>query len=623
MPYPLTVDEKLLLLEVLSLNIADIPQCLNALGRGYDVLKEEICSTGIFKFSNTQYFDSFLNCSVSKSLTIDPRKSNRIICETPDKESPPKNLELNESKNYIRKPSIKNAKIRPQSMYNFVPEGILSSFRIETGMLRAQLNILYLTLAKEFCDAINSLPQESIDESEKIKREFADLFEKYGQFAIIKATGGGLIKGTLKNVSTPSAEYISKVKSMLDLYISLILEGNNWKNVRKDLKPEDIAILKELDSAPLTWFAGDQDFTSKTLKDVSSESYSNWIKSLKSISVFFDYSLKLVPIHLLAQIVNPEAANQIKIAFESLLKGKNIDQYYREDDIDVKCLVSELKKIEIPIEPMGSPTKTSGSQKTPSFRHEMTFAETEDVSECPQTDQTTNFPSDRKMIAENDKTDIDSLKVTCFPADSYVELKNGNHIRMKELQIGDYVLSLDSRTGRSVYSKVFMWGHFDPDLSATFVEIHHEEGVLRISENHLLMHGRDRSFTTAANIKEGDTVHHFQRSDSSLGTYRLSEIEVKSINRCELVGVFAPFTHNSLLVVDGLVCSAFAIPDTSISQLELFEKMSRICMSPICLMDRMGLAQKLKNPLNDTTKIHWYAEFLLRFYNLFPSQVFS
>ena len=94
------------------------------------------------------------------------------------------------------------------------------------------------------------------------------------------------------------------------------------------------------------------------------------------------------------------------------------------------------------------------------------------------------------------------------------------------------------------------------------------------------------------------------------------------ISFLELVGVFAPFTHNSLLVVDGLVCSAFAIPDTSISQLELFEKMSRICMSPICLMDRMGLAQKLKNPLNDTTKIHWYAELLLRLYHLFHFKTF-
>ena len=596
LPYPLTVDEKLLLLEVLSLGIADIPQCLNALGRGFDVLKEELCTTAIFKFSKSKYLDSFLNCFVSKSLTIDPRKSIQITCETLDKESPPKILEINEFKNDVRrKPSIKNAKIRPHSMYAYrsEPESIRTLFRIETGMLRAQLNFPYLTLTKEFCDAIKSLPQVSLDETGRIKKEFSDLFVKFGHFAIIEATGGGLIKGQFKtkNVSTSSAEYISRVESTVNLYISFILEGNNWKDFRKDLKPEDTNILKELDSATLRWFAGDQDFTSKTLKEMSKESYSNWLKSLKSSSILFDYSFNLVPIHLLAQTVNPEAANQIKIAFE-LLTYENTRHLniLSRDDIDLKCLGSKLEK--------------------------------EDVPESPQTNQTTNIPPDRETIAENDKTDISSLKVTCFPADSYVELKNGNHIRMKELQIGDYVLSLDSRTGRSVYSKVFMWGHFDPDLSATFVEIHHEEGVLRISENHLLMHGRDRSFTTAANIKEGDTVHHFQRSDSSLGTYRLSEIEVKSINRCELVGVYAPFTHNSLLVVDGLVCSAFGIPDTSISQLELFEKMSRICMSPICLMDRMGLTQKLKNPLNDTTKIHWYAEFLLRLYHLLHFKTF-
>ena len=616
LPYPLTVNEKLLLLRALRLEIPDMPQCLNALGRGYNILKEEVCSDGIFEFSKSQYLDSFLNSFVSKSLTIYPCKSNRITLGTFDKESLSKILELSKLSD-IMESSIPIVKVRPQS-WNLCDledkcTSMQSLFWIETSIFMAQLNFPYLTLAKEFSDAINSLPQASIDESGKIKREFSDLFEKYGQFAIIKATGGGLIEGKLKTkkLSTSPAEYISKVKSMLDLYINYILENTKWKQYKEDLSADDMLILSELDSAPLLWFAGDKDFTSKTLKEISKESYSNWLKSLKSSSVFFDYSFNLVPIHLLAQTVNPEAANQIKIAFESLIKEKNNGQYYHKDDIDVKCLGCELEKEEIPIEPIGSPTKTSASKI--SSRHKKNSIETK---------RTNKFCLDRQTTTEDDKTDIDSLKATCFPADSYVELKNGNHIRMKELQIGDYVLSLDSRTGRSVYSKVFMWGHFDPDLSATFVEIHHEEGVLRISENHLLMHGRDRSFTTAANIKEGDTVHHFQRSDSSLKTYRLSEIEVKSINRCELVGVYAPFTHNSLLVVDGLVCSAFAIPDTSISQLELFEKMSRICMSPICLMDRMGLAQKLKNPLNDTTKIHWYAEFLLRLYHLFPSQFF-
>ena len=616
LPYPLTVDEKVLLLRALRLEIPDMPQCLNALGSGYNVLKEEICShAAIFEFSKSEYFDPFLNCFVSKSLTIYPCKSYRMTFGTLDKDTPSKIVKFNEKLKEIS--LILNVNIKNLSpvieIFNILP-----LFWIETGVFMAQLNFPHLTLSKEFCDIINSLPQLSLDEAGQIKKEFSDLFEKYGQFAIIKATGGGLIEGKLKiqKLPTSPAEYISRVESMLDLYNNLILEGNNWRQFKEDLPADDVLVLKELDSAPLLWFAGNKDFTSKILKEISHESYSNWLKSLKSSSVFFDYSFNLVPIHLLAQNVNPEAANQIKIAFESLLKEENTGPYYAEDDIDLKCLGSESEKIEIPIEPIGTPTKTSGS--TALSRHKKT---TKAIPESPQTDQITEDPSNRRSICEINKTNIKSLKVTCFPADSYVELKNGNHIRMKELQIGDYVLSLDSRTGRSVYSKVFMWGHFDPDLSATFIEIHHEEGVLRISENHLLMHGRDRSFTTAANIKEGDTVHHFQRSDSSLGTYRLSEIEVKSINRCELVGVFAPFTHNSLLVVDGLVCSAFAIPDTSISQLDLFEKVSRICMSPICLMDRMGLAQKLKNPLNDTTKIHWYAEFLLRLYHLFPSQV--
>ena len=123
---------------------------------------------------------------------------------------------------------------------------------------------------------------------------------------------------------------------MLYLYNNLILEGNNWRQFKEDLPADEVIVLEELDSAPLLWFAGDKDFTSKTLKEISKESYSNWLKSLKSSSVFFYYSLNLVPIHLLA-------ANQIKIAFESLLTEENTAPYYGEDDIDVKCLRSELR----------------------------------------------------------------------------------------------------------------------------------------------------------------------------------------------------------------------------------------------------------------------------------------
>ena len=349
-PYPLTVDEKVLLVRALRLESADIPQCLNALGRGYNVLEEEICPHAkIFEFSESEYFDSFLNCFVSKSLTICPCKSNRISFGTFDSDMPSKILELNELRNNytekMRTSVTERAYFQTLSKIEAAIKDILPLFWLETGIFMAQLNFPHLTLSKEFCDVINSLPQLSLDETGQFNKEFSDLFEKYGHFAIIKAAGGGLIEGKLKIPKFPTAEYISRVESMLDLYINLILEGNNWREFKEDISADDVLVLEELDSAPLLWFAGDQDFTSKTLKEISYESYSNWLKSLISSCVFFDYSFNLVPIHLLVQTFNPEAANQIKIAFESLFTEEITGPYYGGDDIDLNWSGSELEKV--------------------------------------------------------------------------------------------------------------------------------------------------------------------------------------------------------------------------------------------------------------------------------------
>ena len=48
-------------------------------------------------------------------------------------------------------------------------------------------------------------------------------------------------------------------------------------------------------------------------------------------------------------------------------------------------------------------------------------------------------------------------------------------------------------------------------------------------------------------------------------------------------GVYSPFTENSSVVVDGVVCSVFAVPDDSVSQFRRFERISRIAFSPFIL----------------------------------------
>ena len=61
----------------------------------------------------------------------------------------------------------------------------------------------------------------------------------------------------------------------------------------------------------------------------------------------------------------------------------------------------------------------------------------------------------------------------CFPGNATVVLKGGERVRMDELKIGDYVLSIHPTTHKPVYSKVYLWAHRDPHITATFIHITH------------------------------------------------------------------------------------------------------------------------------------------------------
>ena len=46
--------------------------------------------------------------------------------------------------------------------------------------------------------------------------------------------------------------------------------------------------------------------------------------------------------------------------------------------------------------------------------------------------------------------------------------------------------------------------------TASFLQIRHEHGTIRLTDNHLIVHGSDKRVTKAGNIQIGDVIHYFE-----------------------------------------------------------------------------------------------------------------
>ena len=91
----------------------------------------------------------------------------------------------------------------------------------------------------------------------------------------------------------------------------------------------------------------------------------------------------------------------------------------------------------------------------------------------------------------------------CFPGNATVVLRGGARVRMDELQIGDHVLYIHPTTFKLVYSKVYLWAHRNPRITATFLQITHPHGHLNISAKHLILSGGRRGNIT------GTILYHY------------------------------------------------------------------------------------------------------------------
>ena len=90
---------------------------------------------------------------------------------------------------------------------------------IEAGIFSVELNFSWITLCRDFCDAIESLPENPINENGEINSEYEQFLNHYGQSVIIKANGGGIIEGEINMTYHSEKELVEKVNPVLRCYL--------------------------------------------------------------------------------------------------------------------------------------------------------------------------------------------------------------------------------------------------------------------------------------------------------------------------------------------------------------------------------------------------------------------
>jgi hypothetical protein len=137
----------------------------------------------------------------------------------------------------------------------------------------------------------------------------------------------------------------------------------------------------------------------------------------------------------------------------------------------------------------------------------------------------------------------------CFSGLSTVNVKDKGIILMKYLKIGDKVLSKNKE-----YQTVYSFSHYHTSKPTEYLQIHlsHSKDHLEISGDHLMFLADKKIPVPAAHVKVGDKLVAQDEKSTVSSTVKVTKIKKVTRN-----GLFAPFTADGTLVVNGVLASNF------------------------------------------------------------------
>jgi len=141
----------------------------------------------------------------------------------------------------------------------------------------------------------------------------------------------------------------------------------------------------------------------------------------------------------------------------------------------------------------------------------------------------------------------------CFPSDAFVRKENGEKKLMKDVKIGDKILTMD-HNGYPKYSEVILMLHQDQaKISNDYVTITTDSGTKLTLSSHHLISAKPLGFVYAKHVRPDHEVRVYNEDQNTFNLAKVVSVELVTKQ-----GLHAPLSMEGTLVVNDVYASCYA-----------------------------------------------------------------
>lgn len=298
-PFPLNQNMEKILKKLFELREMIIPRRNIAVGRCYNVFKDELSTKSICIFNDEQ--DTVAGFQIPKGVDIEVKNETREtshvynnITEYRAERLAKLNVHCDLTQFIAAaKPGVNisnnstGTESGNQSTYSFLYERFCYTFR---------LNSTNYVLNRQFLTAVKSLPEKFNESDNDSLYKFQSFLRSWGHYVLIRVYCGGAMKGKINTSANLKSdqEQVMKIKTELNLKLKIWLDAE----FRNDGNENAHTYTK---NASVSLQGGDIPSNLLSLGDWTPEAWSKWSDSLAEQSSILENDMELQAMHLVVK----------------------------------------------------------------------------------------------------------------------------------------------------------------------------------------------------------------------------------------------------------------------------------------------------------------------------------
>ncbi|XP_012556837.2 tiggy-winkle hedgehog protein [Hydra vulgaris] len=155
---------------------------------------------------------------------------------------------------------------------------------------------------------------------------------------------------------------------------------------------------------------------------------------------------------------------------------------------------------------------------------------------------------------KNNKIEENKVYSRCFPETAYVRHKSGKKIMMRDLKVGDSVITM-SPYGKILYSEVTMFLHKQKTVKVNdYIKIATTDGKNLVLSSHHLIFTLNQGAIYAKDVQPNIYITSFNIENKFFNKTRVSKV-----SHVSEYGVYSPLTEEGTIIVNDVYVSCYAM----------------------------------------------------------------